>query len=67
VSRPAAPESPNSRDFQESLRRSRSYGSVNADPASPIEGWAWFRRDLNPPELRVKLDGTNYKVTLTPA
>lgn len=38
-------------------------GSFISDPLSPSDGQYWFRNDLG--ELRILLDGTPYKITIT--
>lgn len=53
------------RDLREILSRVHYLGSVGTDPSDPGEGKAWVRNDLSPPELRVSIGGSTYKVDLT--
>lgn len=59
------PVDPSSRDTQHVLGKARNYGLVSRDPASPVEGYIWIRQDLSPPEVRVQVGGTKYKVAFT--
>jgi len=61
------PDSPQSADLQAVRRAARTYGSLDKDPSSPIDGYTWIRKDLSPPELRTKLNGTLYKLVFTAA
>lgn len=54
------------RDEQALRRQSRTYGATEADPARPLEGHIWIRKDLSPPELRVRIGGDTFSTTLTP-
>lgn len=62
---PRLPVDPSSRDAQHVLRKTRNYGMVSRDPDNPVEGYLWIRQDISPPELRVQVDGTKYKVAFT--
>lgn len=59
------PLNPQGWDQQAIRRGARTYGAVEQDPESPIEGWLWIRRDLSPPEIRVKLQDVVYATTMT--
>ena len=62
---PRLPERALDRDAATVQRRARTYGTLTRDPDDPAEGWVWFRQDLSPPQLRVVLGGTKFKVDLT--
>lgn len=55
------------RDEQALRRASRTYGAIERDPDNPVEGYTWIRRDLSPPQLRVNIEGTIYKLEFTAA
>lgn len=60
------PTDPESRDLQALRGRIRNFGSLDSDPPQSPDGWTWFREDLSPPELRVRLGGDLYSVELSP-
>lgn len=59
------PERPLDRDTQVARSAGKTYGPTTADPKDPIEGYPWIRRDLNPPQMRVKIGGTIFKLDFT--
>ena len=60
------PEHPLDRDAQHARQRNQTYGRITVDPTSPIDGWTWLRADLDPPELRVTIDGTTFRLPFVP-
>ena len=62
---PRLPERALDRDVAAVQRRARTYGALTRDPNDPADGWTWYRSDLSPPQLRVVLAGTTFKVDLT--
>lgn len=59
------PDQTQNRDLRAIIRRIKYLGSLGADPTDPGEGTLWVRNDVAPPEIRVRLGSTTFKVTLT--
>ena len=60
-----APDARDSRDLRAVFRQMRFHGQLERDPERPIDGDAWLRADLDPPELRARIKGVTYRVDLT--